>query len=349
MSLISSRNLILATALCAGFGFSACAADAAAPAPATQPATKPAAATVVTVNGKALSSSDFDQEMRGLQSRYARQIPPEQMAQMLPQMRQRAMQNLVSKQLLLQAAVDRKIAVSDEELKKSIDDLLKNNPSGETLEAMLGRVGISVKDFNQQMADSMRIEKLLDQETKSATASDEEVTKFYTEHPEQFKREETVSARHILVSFAPGDDDAKKAEKKKKAEGLREQLVKGGDFAKICAANSDDPGSKENGGLYEDFPRGQMVPPFDKAAFSQKTGEIGPIVETSFGYHIIKVEKHNDAGAVPMAEIKERLQTFLKQQKGQEIVQKYVSGLRDSAKITYADGYAPPTTQPTAK
>ena len=347
MSLFSTRNMILATALCAGFGFFARAAEPAAPVPA--PATKPAPVTVVTVNGKALSSSDFDQEMRGLQSRYARQIPPEQMDQMLPQMRQRAMQNLVSKQLLLQAAVDRKIAVSDEELKKSIDDLLKSNPSGETLEAMLARVGVSVKDFNQQMADSMRIEKLLDQETKSATASDDEVKKYYAEHAEQFKRDETVSARHILVSFAPGDDDAKKAEKKKKAEGIREQLVKGGDFTKLCAANSDDPGSKDNGGLYEDFPRGQMVPPFDKAAFSQKAGEIGPIVETSFGYHIIKVEKHNEAGAVPLAEIKERLQTFLKQQKGQEVVQKYVSGLRDAAKITYAEGFAPPTTQPITK
>ncbi len=351
MSLLSARKLALAAALGAGLSLSVHAAETAAPAPApaTQPTTKPASPTVVTVNGKGLTASELEQETRGLQARYARQASPEQLAQVLPQMRQRALQNMISKQLLLQAATDRKIAISDEELKKAIDEIVKRNPSGDTLEVMLGHAGISVAEFNQQISDSLIIEKLLAEETKSATASDDEAAKFYAEHPDQFKRDETVSARHILVSFAPGDDEAKKAEKKKKIEGIREQLIKGGDFAKLCADNSDDPGSKANGGLYEDFPRGQMVPPFDNAAFTQKAGEIGPVVETSFGYHIIKVEKHNEAGAVPLAQIKDKLQSFLKKQKGQEMVQKYVTGLRDGAKVSYAEGFAPPTTQPAAK
>ena len=298
--------------------------------------------TVVTVNGKAIPGSDLEKEIQGIQMQAARRMPPEQLAQLAPRMQQQAVMNLVSKQLLLQAVVDRKITVGDDEIKKAIDDLLKNAPPGQTLDDALKQANITMKQFTEQMAEGLSIQKLMADETKKAAVTEGDVKSFYEKNPEQFKRPETVSARHILIKTEATDDDAKKAAAKKKAEGVRERLLKGEDFAKVCAEVTDDPGSKSTGGLYENFPRGQMVPQFDSAAFTQKPGEIGPLVETQFGFHIIKVEKHNEAGKVDFAEVKEKLQMFLENQKKQEAAQKFIKTLRDAAKVTYAAGFEPP-------
>lgn len=361
MAFLSPSKIVLATALCAGFGAGALAGTptgtvppAVAAVPATASAavpatTQPASPTVATVNGKDMSASDLDQETRTLQSQYARQIPPDQMARYLPQLRQQAMQNMVNKQLLLEDAAGHKMAVSDDEVKKAVAQYTQSVPPGETLEGLLARAGVSMKDFHQQTIDGLLLQKFLAEELKGVTATDEDAAKYYKEHPDQFKSEETVSARHILVTVARTDDAAKKAEKKKKIDGIRERLIKGEDFSKVCAETSEDPGSKDKGGLYENFPRGQMVPPFDNAAFTQKVGEIGPVIETSFGYHIIKVEKHNQAGAMPLSQVNDRLKTYLENRKKQETVQKLIETLREHAKITYAEGEAAPATQPVVK
>ncbi|MBM3860807.1 MAG: hypothetical protein FJ395_14305 [Verrucomicrobia bacterium] len=221
------------------------------------------------------------------------------------------------------------------------------------------------------MRKQISVQKLIESQTKGVPlTTEEELKKYYTEHAEQFQRPETASARHILIKAAiaeaeetqPAASDAATENKrpsttlktegtdkeKKKAEAVRERLIKGEDFAKVCAEVSDDPGSKDKGGLYEDFPRGQMVPQFDNAVFTQKIGEIGPLVVTQFGYHIIKVEKRTEAGATPLAEIKTELKAFLDNQKKMEVAQKFVKGLHDSAKITYAEGYAPEPGNPSA-
>ncbi len=304
-------------------------------------------ATVVTVNGKALLGSELEKEVQNLQMQAARRMAPDQIAQMLPRIQQQAVLDMVNKQLLLDAVVARKISVGDDEIKKAIDDLMKNAPAGQTLDDALKQANITLKQFTQQMAEGLSIQKLMAEEMKNSAVTEDDLKKYYEKNPEQFKRPETVSARHILIKFEATDDAAKKEAAKKKAEAVRERLLKGEDFAKVCAEVSDDPGSKSNGGLYESFPRGQMVPPFENAAFSQKIGDIGPLVETQFGYHIIKVEKHNDAGKIDLAEVKDRLKTFLENQKKSEVAQKFLKSLRDGAKLNYAEGYAPPPEVPT--
>ena len=352
----SSRNLVLTAILSAALGLSAYAADplpasaslATAPA-ATAPTSQPDAGTVaVTVNGNTISSTEVGKESLRLEAQVAGQIPPSHMKELQAVIRQQAVANLVNKQLLLQAAVDSKIVVSDADMKAAIADITKDAPAGEDLKTLLAHAGISEAQFTQQMTDGLMIQKLLAAQTAALAVTDDDLGKYYAGHPDQFNRGETVSARHILVKFAAGDDDAKKTEKKKKIEDIRKRLLGGEDFAKVCQETSDDPGSKGNGGLYEDMERGQMVGPFDNAAFTQKVGEIGPVVETEFGYHVIKVEKHNPAGPIPLAQIKDRLKSYLEQQKKQDTVGNYVIKLRGAAQISYAEGYAP-TTQPSTQ
>lgn len=309
------------------------------------PVINPTAA-VVTVNGKPILGRDLERQVQALQAQLVRRAPPEQIAQMMPRLQQQAIANLVNERLLIEAAAAKKVTASDEELAKAKEDVMKGAPPGQKLEDALAQAKLTMDDFNAQMRDGISVRKLMEGVVGAAEVSDADVKAFYEKNPEQFKRPETVSARHILVKFDAAADEAGKTEAKKKAEAVRERLVKGEDFAKVCAEVSDDPGSKENGGLYENFPRGQMVPPFEEAAFTQKAGDIGPLVETQFGYHIIKVEKHNEAGTVSMDEVKERLKGFLVNQKKQELAQNYLKDLSTAAKIDYAEGYAPTAPPP---
>jgi parvulin-like peptidyl-prolyl isomerase len=145
------------------------------------------------------------------------------------------------------------------------------------------------------------------QENGDKLVTDADVEQYYKEHPEEF---EEVRARHILISTSPEpeappsgtDKDKKDADKKpktltkddakKKAQAILDRVKKGEDFAKLAEENSADPSSKVKGGDLGYFTKGAMVAEFDKVAFSLKPGEVSDLVETQFGYHIIKVEDH---------------------------------------------------------
>lgn len=170
------------------------------------------------------------------------------------------------------------------------------------------------------------------QKNADKLVADGDVDQYYKDHPGEF---DEVRVRHILVSTQPqqaedesGAKDAKdnktpdkpkaltKEEARKKSEELLARARKGEDFAKLATENSDDPGSKDKGGEYDFFGHGKMVPEFEKAAFALKPGEISDLVETQYGFHIIKLEERRTS-APPESDQKVRQQIVekLKQEK----------------------------------
>ena len=130
-----------------------------------------------------------------------------------------------------------------------------------------------------------------------------------------------------------GADAATKAAAKTKAEGILKDLKAGKDFAAAAKENSQDPGSAVNGGDLGFFEQGQMVPPFEQAAFALKPGQMSEIVETQFGFHIIKVAEHQDSHVVPLEEAKGQIEQYLQQQNRQTETQAFVNALKTKAKI----------------
>ena len=138
--------------------------------------------------------------------------------------------------------------------------------------------------------------------------------------------EELASVRHILL-MTQGKSDADKEEIRKKMEGILERAKAGEDFAELAKEFTEDPGSKNTGGLYENFPKGQMVKPFEDAAFTLPIGEISDVVETQYGYHILKIvdrKKFNE-----LEEPKPQLEQQLKSKKKQQAYQDYMKKLKD--------------------
>jgi peptidyl-prolyl cis-trans isomerase D len=132
---------------------------------------------------------------------------------------------------------------------------------------------------------------------------DTELRKRYAASQDSFRTPERVQARHILIKSDASNDAAMKAN----AEGLLKQIQAGGDFAKIAKDNSQDTGSATQGGELGWIVKGQTVPEFEKAAFSLQPGQTSGLVKTTYGYHIIQVEKHEQAHLAPFDEVKGQL------------------------------------------
>jgi hypothetical protein len=120
--------------------------------------------------------------------------------------------------------------------------------------------------------------------------SEQDIRAYYEDNKDHYSQE-TASVRHILF-LTEGKTDEQKTAVKKTAEDVLKRAKAGEDFVKLVEAYSEDPGSRLSGGLYEDFPRGRMVQSFEDASFTLPVGTISNLVETPYGYHIIKVEDH---------------------------------------------------------
>jgi peptidyl-prolyl cis-trans isomerase D len=139
---------------------------------------------------------------------------------------------------------------------------------------------------------------------------DTQVQAAYAQQQERFRTTERVRARHILLKTTD-KTPAEVAVIQKRAEDLLQQIKKGGDFAGLAKKNSEDTGSGAKGGDLDWVVRGQTVPEFEKSAFSLKNGEVSPLVKTQYGFHIIKVEAHEQARLRPLEEVKAELSTEL--------------------------------------
>ena len=289
----------------------------------------------VEVNGEKLTTKQLDAEIQQKLSGLKGQIPAESLEQAKTEIRRSLVDEFVLKTLLNKEVAQRKIAVTDKEVTEVLDSMKSQLPSGVTMDELLKKNKIDPAKMREEIATNLRMNKLVLQELGGKVViGDKEVAQFYDKNKDKFKKPETVHARHILVAIKQGDSEKIKTEKKAKANELRKKLVDGADFADIAKKNSDCP-SKEAGGDLGTFSRGQMVKPFEDAAFSQEKNAIGPVVETDFGFHIIQVLEHQTAQVMKLdAEAKKQITTFLEREKQQQAFDNLVKKMKASANIT---------------
>ncbi|MGD9782110.1 MAG: peptidylprolyl isomerase [Kiritimatiellia bacterium] len=288
---------------------------------------------VAKVGDHDITEGDVQKVVRMFSKQMGGRVPPEQMAEAMPRIRERIVEELVMRQVMLAEVAKAGISLSDSEFEQVKSEMAGELPEGTTLADYLAETGTTEAEMREQMA----VRKMIVAKAESiAKPTDEEIQAFYDENKEGFAQDESVTASHILIKFEDGDDDAAKTAKRERIEGLRKQLQEGADFAELAQAHSDCPSSTSGGDLGP-FGRGQMVPAFEDAAFSQPTGSVGDVVETQFGYHLIKVTEHKAAKALEFNEVKTRISDILYSQKQQDAVKEYVDGLRAAANIQRFD------------
>jgi peptidyl-prolyl cis-trans isomerase C len=290
---------------------------------------------VVEVNNVKLTEKELEDDINSKLIPIKSQFPENRIEQIKAQMRDRLIDNFITRIVISQEAEKQKLSVSEKDLNSKIDEISKSLPQGMTLENALKMNGMKYEDMRKDIKFNLIAGKLFDSNVKVGTQpSEEEIKKYYSDNKKNYDMPEQVHARHILIKTDEKDTEKTKAEKKVKLEALKKQLIEGANFAEIAKNNSDCP-SKANGGDLGTFSRGNMVKPFEDAAFSQKVNEIGNIIETKFGYHIIQTLEHNQAKSKSFDEVKSEISEKLLQQKKQKDIQKYLEQLKEKAKIVY--------------
>jgi peptidyl-prolyl cis-trans isomerase C len=303
----------------------------AAPAPAAKPAASVKPDTpLARVNGKAITKGEFEQAyrgfMKGAHQQGAKQPPPEFRSQFL--------QQLVNQEVVYQEAAKKPpkdlAGKVDEEFKR----LKAGFPSPQAFQEALKADGLTEKALRELVLRQATIRAYVEREiVPKITVTDAEGRKFYDQNKEKMKMPEQVRASHVLLAVPP---EAKAEDKKKalaKATEIQKKAAKGEDFAKLAAANSQDPGSAKNGGDLGYFSGNQMVPPFTKAAFALKVGQVSDVVETSFGYHVIKLTDRKAARQATYEEQKDQIQGFLKNQALAQALTRRSEDLKKKAKV----------------
>ncbi len=225
--------------------------------------------------------------------------------------------------LLMDAAKSSGIEVTETEVDSLMGIQYQRSGGEEQFKEWLSKNEIDVANVRRDMKERATIEKYFNQlSVEESAISDEELQKAYQE-------DKTATVRHILL-LTNGKSEDEKKEIYKKMEDVLARAKRGADFGELAEKYTEDPGSKNNGGLYEDFSRGYMVKPFEDAAFSVPVGEISDIIETQYGYHILKVIERKKETR-PFEEFKTSYFNQKKAEKMQQVRMSKINELKENA------------------
>jgi peptidyl-prolyl cis-trans isomerase C len=285
---------------------------------------------VARVNGEAVTKTDFDRAVQNLEARAGGPIPAEQRDQVL----RGVLDQIIGYTVLVQEGRARNVTVPDAEVDAQIGQIRGQFPSEEEFTKMLAERKLTLDQVKSDVRRDMTITKLIDDEIASKIAvTPEQVNDFYAKNPDQFKQGESVRASHILSAVPKGADAAAKTQARAKAEQVLKDVKAGNDFAALAKEHSADPGSAANGGDLGFFQQGQMVGPFNDAAFTLAPGTTSDLVETDFGFHIIKVVEKKEGRAIPLEEVKPQVEQYLERLNRQQQTDAFVNGLKTKGKI----------------
>ncbi len=285
---------------------------------------------VAVVNDKVFTAGDLDKEFAPISGRLQKMGAT---AEKIHEMRLMFLGKLIERELLFQEAKKHNFVASEEAVNKELQELKGRFPSEEAFLDFLKESSFDLETLKKQISEGNIIDQLVKAEVESKVVVDDATVKaYYDAHTDQFFRPEQLKASHILVKVDNQEDKAKKDEAKAKAEDILKKVKAGGDFAALAKEFSNCPSSAQGGDLGY-FGKGQMVKPFEDACLALKVGEISGLVETQFGYHIIKLTDHRQAGLVPFDEVKEPVAKQLKDREMQTKMREYIENLRKNAKV----------------
>ena len=287
---------------------------------------------IAMVNGVVITRGQYDREVSIQRERVTRQgrvVTDDQ----LPALRNQVLEGLIEREVLYQESQKAGIKISDQDVNDQLANIKKRYPDENEFNNALTNMGFTEDEVKNQIEHGLAIRELINKKiTEKVVITDKESKTFYDENPKLFKQPEQVKASHILIKADANAGEAKKAEARKKIEEVQQKLKDGGDFSTLAKEYSEGPSNVKGGDLGY-FNRGQMVKPFEDTAFAMKPNEVSDVVETRFGYHLIKVYDKKPEKVLAYAEVKDRLNQHLKNQKVEKQASEYVAGLKKNAKI----------------
>lgn len=288
-------------------------------------------AVVARVNGKEIKKAELMDGAQVVQMRTA------QMGQRIDptaDLYRRVLDQLIAIELLQQDAKAQGVTVSDAELQQAVAARKRGFPSEEVFKKALAQEGVTEDKFRQQTRDGVILQKyIVTKLAPKATVSDQAARELYEKHKGEMQVPERLHLRQILIKADPKAPPAEREKAKQKAQDILKRIQGGEDFGKLAQEFSDDP-SKTRGGDVGLVAKGQTMPAFEAAAFAlQKPNDLSPVVEVSYGFHIIQLVERQPPTALSFDQVKDRITQVLKEQEVQKMIQARAQELRAKSKV----------------
>ena len=248
--------------------------------------------------------------------------------------------SLIVVELLGKYAEENNIEVREEEIDEQINKIIENYPSESDFEEDLAGKNIGRDFLISEIRNQILRTKIFDLVTNDISISSEEIENYYNENKEiLFKVPESIKVSHILARFSSeGGTEVSEKDRKEaldKINHIKEQLDEGELFEEVAKEYSDDESSAENGGDLGYISRGQTIEEFENAAFLLDAGEVSEVIETVYGFHIIKATDYKEEYIKDFEEVKDAIESFLDNEAKMKSWENFVFSLIEAADIEY--------------
>jgi parvulin-like peptidyl-prolyl isomerase len=244
---------------------------------------------------------------------------------------------LIGRTLILQAAREAKVTVDPKEVAASIEQQRQQMGGAEAFAKALAQAGLTEPDLARREQDRMIVQRYVEADLLSkAGVTEQEVRAYYDGHGEEFKHDQQVKLRMILVQLPQGGDQAQQDAAKVRTEAARKRVLAGEDFAKVATETSDHP-NKANGGSLGGWVREGALPEFESNLKGVKVGDVTEVLKNQYGFFVFKVEDRRPPGMMSYDEVKETLTTFVKNRKLDDSIRLVIASRRPKAKIEALD------------
>lgn len=288
---------------------------------------------VASINGVPIRQQQLDQFIVAMNQSPHFGLKPNSPENSL-EIKKEALKKLIHIELLYQESQAKNLTTTDEEVNKTVNEMRARFPDEEQFQQTLAKSNSSEKALKDDIRRNLSVERLVKQEILSqVVVTEEEANTFYQEKNDNFKQAEGVRVSHILIKLDKEGSKEDEAAAKQKIEDIKTRLSNDEDFAELARAHSSCPSAGKGGDLGY-ITHGQTVPEFEKCAFElQQPGQISQIIKTSFGFHILKLEEKRPEGKIPYADVQDKINQYLKNQKLDAELEKYMQGLQAKATI----------------
>lgn len=298
---------------------------------------------IARVNNDVITMSDYqkaDQQLREEVAHDCQGCPPDKVQQEYKDQQKDLLRGLIDQSLLVQRAKDMGISV-ETDLIKRLDEVRKQNNlnSLEELEKAVEGSGIAWEDYKTQIRNGLLTQEVMRKEVGSRiNIGNDEVKKYYDEHPQEFTRPEQVELAEIFLS-TEGKSPEEIAAVQKKAEDLRNRVVKGDEFSEIAKRYSEGSTAKDQSGDLGTYQRGQLSPQLEEVVFKMEKGQITDVIQTKTGFEVLKVVNHYQSGLQPLDKVENEIMNRLYMQKMQPTMRDYLAQLREESYVMVKPGY----------
>jgi peptidyl-prolyl cis-trans isomerase SurA len=297
---------------------------------------------IARVNNDVITMSDYQKAEEQLREEVAHDCqgcPQDKLFAEFKEQQKDLLRGLIDQSLMVQRAKDMGVSVESDVIKR-LDDVRKQNglASLEDLEKAVESSGLAWEDYKTTIRNGLLTQEVVRREVGShINIGNDEVKQYYDAHPQEFTRPEQVVLSEIFLS-TEGKSPEEIESVQKKAEDLRNRVMKGDDFNEIAKRYSEGSTAKDGGDLGT-FKQTELAPQLEEVVFKMEKGQITDVIQTKTGFEVLKVENHYQAGLQPQAKVENEIMNRLYMRKMQPQMRDYLGQLREESYVMVKPGY----------